>query len=171
MADKGRANLLGAAYGAKSASEVASVYDAWAATYDRQMVEFGYRHPNIGLALTSRHLPRGSVPILDAGAGTGLLGELLAILGYPHIEALDISEGMLAVAAKKGCYKASHQVDLSGPLPFASGAFSAVTAVGVFTTGHVGPEALDELIRVTRKGGIIVLTCKQSLWDLSLIHI
>jgi hypothetical protein len=45
--------------------------------------------------------------------------------------------------------------------------FAGVTAVGIFTTGHVGPEALDELIRVTRRGGIIVLTCKQSLWDAS----
>jgi predicted TPR repeat methyltransferase len=96
MADKDHAGHLGAAYAARSASEVASVYNAWAATYDRQMVESGYRHPIVGCALTCRHLPRGSAPVLDAGAGTGLLGELLAILGYPHIEAADISAGMLA---------------------------------------------------------------------------
>jgi ubiquinone/menaquinone biosynthesis C-methylase UbiE len=165
MADKDHEGLLGAAYGAKTSSDVASVYDAWASNYDRQMVEFGYRHPTIGLALTCRHLPPASVPVLDVGAGTGLLGELLAIVDYPHVEALDISEGMLAIAAKKGCYKALHRADLMGSLPFPDGAYASVTAVGVFTTGHVGANGLDELVRITRRGGIIVLTCKQSLWQ------
>ena len=40
--------------------------------------------------------------LLDAGVGTGLIGSWLGIVGYPHVEGLDISEGMLAVAARKG---------------------------------------------------------------------
>ena len=56
------------------------------------MAVAGYRHPSICLALLARHLPRGSAPLLDAGAGTGLIGEWLGIMGYPHVEALDISE-------------------------------------------------------------------------------
>ena len=47
----------------------------------------------------------------------------------------------------------------------ADGHFAAVISAGVFTTGHVGPEGLDELLRVTRPGGIIVLTVKGTLWD------
>ena len=54
---------------------------------------------------------------------------------------------------------------LGGPLPFADGHFGGVISAGVFTSGHVGAEGLDELIRITRAGGVIVLTIKGTLWD------
>ena len=86
-------------------------------------------------------------------------------MGYPHVEALDISEGMLAKAAEKGAYKAFHRLALGGPLPFADGHFAGIVSAGVFTSGHVGVEGLDELIRICRPGGVIVLTVKNTLWD------
>ncbi len=139
------------------------IYDGWAETYDAEMAKAGYRHPSICLALLARHLPRGAAPLLDAGAGTGLIGEWLGIIGYPHVEALDLSEGMLAVAARKGDLQGAPPVwRLGGPLPFADGAFAGIISAGVFTTGHVGAEALDELIRICRPGGVIVLTVKDS---------
>lgn len=156
---------LGAVYDAKTTDEVAALYDGWANSYDAEMAKAGYRHPAIGLALLSRHLPPGPAPILDAGAGTGLIGEWLAIMGYPIVEALDISEGMLDVARKKGVYCAFHKLALGGPLPFADGAYAGIISVGVFTTGHVGAEGLDELVRICRKGGVIVITVKNSLWE------
>lgn len=165
MAESGHAGHLGAVYGAASQSEVAALYDRWAESYDAEMARAGYRHPSIGLALLARHLPRGAAPVLDAGAGTGLLGEWLAILGWPEVEGLDISAGMLAVAARKGSYRALHQLALGGPLPFADGHFAAVVCTGVFTTGHVGPEGLDELVRICRPGGVLVLTVKTTLWE------
>jgi predicted TPR repeat methyltransferase len=156
---------LGDVYGAKDTSAVAALYDKWAATYDAEMAKAGYRHPSIALALLARHLPKGAAPLLDAGAGTGLIGDWLAIMGYPKVEALDISEGMLAVARAKGCYSAYHCLALGGRLPFADGHFAGVISAGVFTTGHVGPEGLDELVRICAKGGFIVLTVKGTLWD------
>jgi predicted TPR repeat methyltransferase len=156
---------LGAVYDAKAPEEVAALYDGWAATYDAEMAAAGYRHPSICLALLARHLPRGAAPVLDAGAGTGLIGEWLGIMGYDHVEALDLSEGMLAVAAAKGAYKALHRLALGGPLPFADGHFAGIVSAGVFTTGHVGAEGLPELIRICRPGGAIVLTVKNTLWD------
>jgi predicted TPR repeat methyltransferase len=156
---------LGAVYGATSADEVAALYDGWADTYDAEMAVAGYRHPTICLALLSRHLPRGAAPLLDAGAGTGLIGEWLSIMGYPHVEALDISEGMLARARAKGVYAGFHRLALGGALPFANGHFAGIVSAGVFTTGHVGAEGLDELIRIVRPGGVIVLTVKTTLWD------
>jgi SAM-dependent methyltransferase len=156
---------LGAVYDAKGADEVAALYDRWAGTYDEEMAKAGYRHPSICLALMARHLPKGAGPLLDAGAGTGLIGEWLGIMGYPQVEALDISQGMLDVAAAKGAYKAYHRLALGGELPFADGYFAGIVSSGVFTTGHVGAEGLDELVRVTRPGGAIVLTVKTTLWD------
>jgi predicted TPR repeat methyltransferase len=157
--------FLGAVYDAKGADAVAALYDKWAASYDAEMAAAGYRHPSIALALLTRHVPQGAAPLLDAGAGTGLIGQWLQIMGYAEVEALDISEGMLAVAKTKNCYSAFHVLGLGGPLPFADGQFKAILSAGVFTSGHVGIEGLDELVRSCAKGGIIVLTVKGTLWD------
>ncbi len=163
MAHDKKSGPLGAVYGASSTAEVAGHYDRWASTYDADMSTAGYRHPTIGLALLARHLPRGARPLLDAGVGTGLMGEWLQIAGYPEIEGLDISDGMLAVAARRGSYARLHKLALGAPLPFADGAFAGIVSVGVFTTGHVGAEGLDELVRICRPGGVIVLTVKTTL--------
>lgn len=156
---------LGAVYDAKAPEEVAALYDGWAETYDAEMARAGYRHPAIGLALLSRHLPHGAGPILDAGCGTGLLGDWLAIMGLSPVEGLDLSQGMLAVARAKGAYAALHNLALGRDLPFADGHFAGVISTGVFTTGHVGTEGLPELIRILRPGGTLVLTVKTTLWE------
>lgn len=156
---------LGAVYDASSPQEIARLYDGWAATYDSEMAMAGYRHPAVGVALLARHLAAGPAPLLDAGVGTGITGGWLGILGYPHVEGLDISEGMLAVARAKGSYAALHHLALGEALPFADGHFAGVISTGVFTTGHVGAEALPELARITRAGGVMVLTVKSTLWD------
>lgn len=156
---------LGAVYEAGTPAELAALYDRWAATYDADMFAVGYRHPAICLALLARHLPRGAAPLLDAGAGTGLLGEWLGIVGFGRVEALDLSEGMLAQAARKGVYAALHRAALGGPLPFADGHFAGIVSAGVFTAGHVGAEGLAELIRICRPGAVLVLTVKNSLWN------
>ena len=165
MASNKHGGHLGKVYEAGSAGDVARLYDQWAATYDSEMGQAGYRHPSICLAMLARHLPKGAAPLLDAGAGTGLVGEWLAILGWDEVEALDISPGMLAMAAQKRVYRQLHQLALGGPLPFAAGHFAAIISAGVFTTGHVGAGALDELIRICAPGGVIVMTVKTTLWD------
>ena len=156
---------LGAVYEARAPEEVAALYDDWAATYDAEMARAGYRHPAVGLALLARHAPRGAGPVLDAGCGTGLLGDWLGILGFSPVEGLDLSAGMLAVARAKGAYAALHQLALGSALPFEDGRFAATICTGVFTTGHVGAEGLAELVRITRPGGALVMTVKTTLWD------
>lgn len=165
MADAKHEGHLGGVYDAANPEEVARLYDDWSAHYDADMSVAGYRHPTICLALLARYLPRGAAPVLDAGAGTGLIGEWLAITGYPEIEALDISQGMLAVAERKGVYSKLHCLALGGALPFADGAYAGIVCAGVFTTGHVGAEGLDELIRICRPGGVLVVTVKGTVWD------
>ena len=156
---------LGSVYDAKAPEEVAALYDGWAESYDADMASAGYRHPSIGLALLARHAPRGAGHVLDAGCGTGLLGDWLGILGFAPVDGLDLSEGMLAVARGKGAYAALHRLALGGPLPFPDDHFAAVISTGVFTTGHVGAEGLPELVRIVRPGGVLVLTAKTTLWD------
>ncbi|MDF2095401.1 class I SAM-dependent DNA methyltransferase [Aquibaculum arenosum] len=160
-----KAESLDTVYSATSPDDVARKYDEWAENYDGEMASLGYRHPTICLALLCRHLPVGEGPILDAGAGTGLIGEWLKIVGYSSAEALDISEGMLEVAHRKGVYDRLHRAAMGQSLPLESDHFAGVVCAGVFTVGHVGAEGLDELARVVRPGGVIVLTVKDRLWE------
>ena len=67
---------------------------------------------------------------------------------------------MLEVARKKGCYRKLHEAALGDRLDFTDDRFAAVTALGVFTKGHVGPEAFDELIRITCPGGHMVISVR-----------
>jgi predicted TPR repeat methyltransferase len=156
---------LGAVYAAEGPEQVAQGYDAWAESYEADMGRAGYRHPAVVLALLARHLPAGAAPLLDAGCGTGLVGEWLGIVGYGAVDGLDLSEGMLAVAARKGVYRSLHRAALGGPLPFADGAYAGIVSAGVFTTGHVGAEALPEIARICVPGGVFVVTVKSTLWD------
>ncbi|MGA0541681.1 class I SAM-dependent DNA methyltransferase [Neotabrizicola sp. VNH66] len=156
---------LGAVYAAQAPEEVAAAYDQWAESYDAEMAQAGYRHPSIGLALLARHLPRGAAPLLDAGVGTGLAGPWYGIMGWPEVWGVDISEGMLAVAARKDAYARLSRAVLGQRLDFADGQFAGIISTGVFTTGHVGVEALPELVRILRPGGVMVLTVKGTLWD------
>ena len=61
--------------------------------------------------------------ILDAGAGTGLLGAALVERGFTSLDALDLSPAMLAEAGRKGIYgslvevaRAVQAVDVDPPL-------------------------------------------------------
>ncbi|ABG50126.1 hypothetical protein Tery_0690 [Trichodesmium erythraeum IMS101] len=57
-------------------------------------------------------MPDKDAIILDAGAGTVMVGEALAELGYNNIIGVDFSEQMLEVGRKKQVYTALYQGNL-----------------------------------------------------------
>lgn len=156
---------LGDAYDAQSATELAAVYDRWSDNYDDYMDSVGYRHPAICVALLTRYVPPGDGKLLDAGVGTGIVGELLAILGYNAIDGIDISRGMLYKAAEKSVYADLRVADVNQLLALSSDSYRAVISSGVFTTGHVGSGGLGQLLTVCEAGGHLVITVKTSIWQ------
>ncbi|HEX4745687.1 MAG TPA: class I SAM-dependent methyltransferase [Gaiellaceae bacterium] len=98
--------------------------------------------------------------ILDAGAGTGLLGAALRELGFTRLDALDLSPAMLAEAKRKGIYGTLTEGRLGDPLPFDDAVYDAIVACGVLTTGHAPASCLAELVRITRPGGHVVFTLR-----------
>ena len=76
-------------------------------------------------------------------------GVALAQGGFAHVEGIDYSKAMLAEAAKKAVYRRLEQMNMNALLPIDSGTYDGVTCVGTFTSAHVVPDALKELIRVT----------------------
>jgi predicted TPR repeat methyltransferase len=153
-----REQRLAQIYGAKSNDELRTIYDAWAEAYDQDLLAFGYSYPPAIAGLVGRYLRERDAPILDAGAGTGIVGEILSILGYTLLSGIDLSDGMLAVARAKGVYAELKNQTLGERLDFPDGAFAAVVSAGVLTTGHAPPSCFDELIRVTRPGGHLIFT-------------
>ena len=161
---------LGDVYAASTATEIAEIYDRWSDTYDEYMEQSGYRHPAICVALLARHVPAGALTVLDAGVGTGLIGGLMNIIGYQHIDGLDISTGMLDRAREKGVYRELHVADLTQPLDLPDGSYRAIISSGVFTTGHVGSEGLHNLLGLCQTGGHIVMTVKAPVWNDDVKH-
>jgi SAM-dependent methyltransferase len=151
-------------YSADTADELVKAYDAWAATYDTDMLAIGYANPAVAVGLVARHVPAIDACILDAGVGTGILGELLSILGYRNLVGIDMSEGMLAKARKRKVYSELRNRVLGEPLDFGDGAFAAVVSFGVFTPGHAPAVAFDELVRITRPGGHLIFTVSTAAW-------
>lgn len=133
-------------------------YDKWAASYDTDMLSLGYLNPAIAASLVGRYVRVQNEPVLDAGAGTGILGEILKAAGYGDLTGIDMSEGMLARASDRGAYRALKLAVLGRPLDFPDGHFAAVVSTGVFTTGHAPPSAFDELLRILRPGGHMIFT-------------
>lgn len=165
MSQGGSIKQLDEVYSAGSVEQVARTYDDWAADYDSSMLKAGYRHPMICLGLLTRYVPADAGPVLDAGQGTGLVGEWLKVLGYGEVAGFDVSEGMLEVARRKGVYDDLRKAALGEGLPYDAGSFAACVCAGVFTIGHAGAEGLDDLLRVVRPGGTVVVTVKDQLYE------
>ena len=80
---------------AQNNQELAEIYERWAKDYDRDLVQvFGRDAPRRSAEVLARHV-RKEARILDAGAGTGLVGLALAQLGYNQLTAMDLSRAML----------------------------------------------------------------------------
>jgi predicted TPR repeat methyltransferase len=155
-----RAQWLQKVYNSQNIQELEERYDAWAEDYEQDVCSFGYKSPDVISGLIGRYVEYQDSPILDAGAGTGILGEKLASCGYKDLTGIDLSQAMLDVAHKKGVYQDLQQMVLGEHLDFPDNAFNAVVSMGVFTENHAPPESFDELIRITKPGGHVVFSVR-----------
>jgi SAM-dependent methyltransferase len=141
------------AYEINGPEDARRMYGDWAETYDQSFGEaWGYIAPReIAGILKAEMDPAGVV--LDIGAGTGLVAEHLRGL---TVDALDITPEMLKIARTKGLYRTLRLGDLTKALDIPDASYDAVISCGTFTHGHVGPECLPELLRITRPGALFV---------------
>jgi SAM-dependent methyltransferase len=151
-------------YSSSDNKELAERYNQWAKDYDTDLDEgFGWLGPQRAVEFFARHVPKVA-RILDAGAGTGLVGELLTGQSYNNLVAMDLSSGMLEEARKKNAYREFHQMVMGEPLNFATDSFDAIISVGVLTVGHAPASSLDELVRITKPGGHIVFSLRPDVY-------
>ena len=153
-------------YTAKNHEELMDAYKDWASDYDTDTVEhFGYVAHIASADALDQALEIKDAYILDAGCGTGLVGEELAKRGYGKMDALDYSKEMLLEAERKKIYQRHIQADLSKPLEIEKDCYDAIVCTGTFTYGHVKATAFDELIRITRPGGVICFTIREGAYE------
>lgn len=152
--------LVEKVYTAGSAKESEWAYDEWAKTYEADMFSYGSRFPFVAASIFTRFVKPDEGPILDAGCGTGLQIEPIWLAGYRDIVGIDLSDGMLVAARRKGMYRDLHKMTLGERLDFDDGAFANTITVGTITPGHAPPHSFEELIRVTRKSGRIIVNMR-----------
>jgi len=147
------------AYSLKTPEDSIKLYKKWAKTYDQDFaLNSKYLSPNKICNYFNKHSQNTDTPILDVGAGTGLVGECLYKTGNKKIIGIDISSEMLEQAKLKKCYSLLLEGDVTKKIPLKNDFFGAVVSAGTFTHGHVGPNAFDELLRITKPGGLFVLS-------------
>lgn len=153
---------LSDAYSVKTPEDNKALYAKWAASYETSFVDVKkYRYPRAIAELFDRVVPHGLGNLIaDVGCGTGLVGLYLSALrSEVIIDGLDISRQMLeqAGAKKRGdgsaVYRNLIEADLTQVIGSASGPYDCLISSGTFTHGHLGPDALHNLIPLVRKGG------------------
>ena len=145
------------AYALSSKQDVKDLYSDWAQSYDTGFSDAqGYQMPRV---VAQAFVAAGGVgPVLDVGAGTGLVAEQLIAAGVSVIDGLDLSDDMLAVARAKGVYRGLYTGDITVPLSLPKVGYQGVVSAGTFTHGHVGPAAISNLLDVALSGAVFVIS-------------
>lgn len=158
------------AYAVKTPDDNLALYRDWASTYDSEFAApRGYQYPQLIANIYSSKMCGEDTPVLDVGAGTGLVAA--ALLEHPEIDSeliidgIDISPEMLEVSKQKEIYHRLFEADLTLPVDLPDDYYGAVISVGTFTHGHVGPDALYELLRMSKPGALFVIGVNGTAFD------
>ena len=143
------------AYGLDGLDESLRFYTEWADDYDERMEEhLGYVAPRFTAERLAAHLDDRSAAILDIGCGTGLTYQYLAALGFSTCDGVDVTPAMIAKSRERGIYRDLYEADITKPLDMADAAYDAAISSGTFTHGHVGAEAIPEIVRILKPGAL-----------------
>ena len=146
---------------------IKTFYEDWAKTYNLDTSDAEWIGPGIIARLLQQHLPDTDASLLDAGCGTGFVGIELKALGYNQIDGFDLSAPMAQQAIETGAYReVLGDIDMMlAADSYAEGSYDAVLSAGVFTLGHVPPEALQVLVQLTRPDGLLAVSTRSHYYD------
>lgn len=143
-------------------------YRSWAETYDRDVANERYTGPrvitDIVVLIAGIFSVGRDATFMDAGCGTGLVGIELAEAGFYNISGFDLSKEMATKAEKtKKYHSVMGGVDVTAlPSKITNESYDLVVCCGVFTIGHVEPEALSNLLSIVKQNGYVVFSARCS---------
>ena len=157
---------LDSAYALEGPEGARRLYRDWAATYDEDFAENRmYVLANKVAEVFAGHAGEDDAPVLDVGAGTGLVAEALLGHGSWPIDGIDISPEMLEIARARGIYGQLQEVDLTAPHRLRRGRWGGLVSAGTFTHGHLGADVLMGLLDLVRPGGLFVVSINREHFE------
>jgi len=143
----------------KDPARVSGMFDQVAKNYDRTNTVLSMGNDQLWRAATTRAVaPRPGQRILDLAAGTGASSVSLARSGA-EVVAADFSPGMIAEGRRRhdGIPNLTFVEADATKLPFEEGSFDTVTMSFGLRNVNEPRTALQELLRVTKPGGRLVV--------------
>lgn len=151
------------AYALKTPQDTRRLYDNWAASYDSG---FAVDHDFVLPQRVAEAFAKagGTGPVLDFGAGTGLLGQHLHQHGIGPIDGVDLSPEMLKMARAKQIYRNLWAGNILDGFAITPG-YTGIVSSGTFTNGHVGPDAISTLLSLATPGAQFALSINRQHFD------
>jgi predicted TPR repeat methyltransferase len=140
-------------------AEVSQLFDSHAKSFDQQLAGLGYRAPALIQAVVIDRLGAAGdgLVVCDAGCGTGLCGPWLRALAA-RLEGVDLSQGMLELAAERRLYDRLERTEITAWLQAQPAAYGLIVAADVLC--YFGAlEAFAQAARgALQAGGLLAFT-------------
>ncbi len=136
------------------------------ASDDLQATIIRERHAAVLEAINGLSLPVGA-RLLEVGCGAGLLSIELALRGF-NVQAIDSVQEMVEQARSQAAeWGATRRLQVAlgdaQALAFPDGVFDLVVAIGVIPWVDLPVQAIQEMARVTRPGGYVIVSTANRL--------
>jgi len=141
---------------------VIETFDRFAATFDQNLQNLGYRAPQLVvsalLALVDER--RGVDAVLDIGCGTGLCGTRLRSWAK-RLVGVDLSPAMIEAARAKSLYDELHVAELGAFMQGSTARFEAIICADTFVYFGALESAFAAAARCLHPAGVLVFTLEE----------
>jgi predicted TPR repeat methyltransferase len=142
---------------------VRDTFDRFADNFDVTLEKLNYQAPHLVQQMMNRHYkePAANLHILDVGCGTGLCGPLLRPFAA-SLTGIDLSAGMLKLAAARKIYDELLEIELVAYLASQKSRFDAIVSADTFCYLGKLDTAFEAAARALKVAGMLIFTVEQS---------